>query len=96
MQVQSCDVHRLELPHQLSRYEDTPEPTVAPLVQLADDPKLAAICETGLDYFRLSGDLKWQRERFRTYIGVLPRCGGEAGEQGVCENDGPQLTFSTD
>ena len=48
--------------------EDTPEPTVAQLVQLADDPKIVAIGETGLDYFRLTGDLEWQRERFRTHI----------------------------
>lgn len=49
-------------------YEDTPEPSVEQLVQLADDPKIIAIGETGLDYFRLEGDLEWQRERFRTHI----------------------------
>lgn len=49
-------------------YEDTPEPTVADLVRLADHPKIIAIGETGLDYFRLTGDLEWQRERFRTHI----------------------------
>jgi len=49
-------------------YEDTPEPSVEQLVGLADDPKIVAIGETGLDYFRLSGDLEWQRERFRTHI----------------------------
>jgi TatD DNase family protein len=49
-------------------YEDTPEPSVEMLVQLADDPKIVAIGETGLDYFRLTGDLEWQRERFRTHI----------------------------
>jgi TatD DNase family protein len=27
-----------------------------------------AIGETGLDYFRLQGDLTWQRERFRNHI----------------------------
>ena len=27
-----------------------------------------AIGETGLDYFRLKGDLEWQRERFRVHI----------------------------
>jgi TatD DNase family protein len=29
---------------------------------------VVAIGETGLDYFRLTGDLEWQRERFRTHI----------------------------
>jgi TatD DNase family protein len=49
-------------------YEDTPEPSVAQLVELAQTPKVIAIGETGLDYFRLTGDLEWQRERFRTHI----------------------------
>ncbi len=49
-------------------YQDTPEPTVAELVKLADHPRIVAIGETGLDYFRLKGDLEWQRERFRTHI----------------------------
>lgn len=49
-------------------YENTPEPSVAELVRLADHPKIVAIGETGLDYYRLQGDLEWQRERFRTHI----------------------------
>ena len=49
-------------------YEDTPEPTALELVRLADHPKIIAIGETGLDYFRLTGDLEWQRARFRTHI----------------------------
>ena len=49
-------------------YEDTPEPTVDQLVALANHPKIIAIGETGLDYYRLEGDLEWQRERFRTHI----------------------------
>ena len=49
-------------------YEDIEEPSVETLVKLAQHPKIVAIGETGLDYFRLTGDLEWQRERFRTHI----------------------------
>ena len=49
-------------------YEDIEEPSVEQLVRLAQHPKIVAIGETGLDYFRLTGDLEWQRERFRTHI----------------------------
>ncbi|WP_310446007.1 TatD family hydrolase [Thiobacillus sp.] len=49
-------------------HDECTEPTVDELVALADHPKVVAIGETGLDYFRLTGDLEWQRERFRTHI----------------------------
>ncbi len=49
-------------------YEDVHEPTINELVELAAHPKILAIGETGLDYYRLKGDLEWQRERFRTHI----------------------------
>lgn len=49
-------------------YPDLREPSVAELVELAQHPKVIAIGETGLDYYRLTGDLEWQRERFRTHI----------------------------
>jgi len=49
-------------------YEDIEEPTVEELCRLAKENKVVAIGETGLDYFRVQGDLTWQRDRFRTHI----------------------------
>ncbi|HJU22897.1 MAG TPA: TatD family hydrolase [Casimicrobiaceae bacterium] len=49
-------------------YENLVEPTVDLLVSRAHERKIVAIGETGLDYFRRSGDLEWQRRRFRTHI----------------------------
>lgn len=56
-------------------YPDAGETGVDELVALADHPKVVAIGETGLDYYRLSGDLDWQRERFRTHIRAARACG---------------------
>ena len=55
-------------------YTDLREPTVSELLELARHPKVVAIGETGLDYFRLTGDLEWQRERFRTHIRAAREC----------------------
>jgi TatD DNase family protein len=55
-------------------YEDVEEPTVERLVELAQHPKIIAIGETGLDYYRLTGDLDWQRERFRNHIRAAKNC----------------------
>jgi len=51
-------------------YEATSDPTEAELLQLSQHPKVVAIGETGLDYYRLSEPLDWQRERFRRHIRV--------------------------
>ena len=52
--------------------EDVQEPTLDDLARRAALPRIVAIGETGLDYYRLNGrstaDMEWQRERFRVHI----------------------------
>ena len=55
-------------------YPDVTEPSVDELVTHAQHPKIVAIGETGLDYYRLTGDLEWQRQRFRTHIQAAKQC----------------------
>ena len=47
---------------------DGREVTFEELVRMAQDDRVVAIGETGLDYFRVEGDTGWQRERFRVHI----------------------------
>jgi len=48
--------------------EQNEDVTLAQLLEYGKHPKVIAIGETGLDYFRTTGDTEWQRDRFRTHI----------------------------
>jgi len=54
--------------------EDPQEVTAEELLRLADHPKVIAIGETGLDFFRSEGDLEWQKRRFRNHIAAAKEC----------------------
>ncbi len=51
------------------------DPNADELIAMADDPQIVAIGETGLDYFRTSGDVSWQQQRFRQHIRAAKETG---------------------
>ena len=59
----SVGVHPDQLPDEPGTACDVDQ-----LVELAKQPKVVAIGETGLDYHWIKGDRGWQMERFRTHI----------------------------
>ena len=58
--------------------EGVREPSVDDLLERAALPRVVAIGETGLDYYRLGersvDDMAWQRERFRVHIRAARAC----------------------
>jgi len=59
--------------------EGVHEPQLSDLLQRAALPRVVAIGETGLDYYRLNGRsvdaMEWQRERFRVHIRAARQTG---------------------
>ena len=53
---------------------ETTEVSEMDLLTRAERPRVVAIGETGLDYYRATGDLEWQRDRFRTHIRAAKTC----------------------
>lgn len=48
--------------------QNSHDPDEAELISLASEAKVVALGETGLDYYRVQGDVEWQQQRFRRHI----------------------------
>lgn len=53
--------------------ERSEEVNAEQLILLAQDKKVVALGETGLDYYRSSGEMEWQQQRFREHIWAAKR-----------------------
>src|SRR2546423_206594 len=93
-------VHRLALDHDNfwasagvhPDEEQASEPTVEGLAALAARPKVVAIGETGLDYYRLHrrsiADMERQRARVSVHLRASPATGQQPGVRAVCRAAG--------
>ncbi len=54
---------------------DCHDPSADELVELAANPEVVAIGETGLDYYRIEAGTDWQRRRFENHIEAAKRSG---------------------
>jgi TatD DNase family protein len=61
--------------HPTAEEAEGQETSVEMLVELADDPKVIAIGETGLDYYHCQGDMGWQHDRFLRHIEASKQTG---------------------
>jgi TatD DNase family protein len=62
-------------PNEVSAVDCAREEVLAELSSLASSPKVVAIGETGLDYYREYSEPSVQREWFRAHIGIARRTG---------------------
>ncbi len=82
-QVLACAERNPEVWATVGVHPDTPpgpdEVDVAALVARARHPRVLALGETGLDYYRLEGrspsDMQWQRDRFAVHIAAAREVG---------------------
>lgn len=61
--------------HPATEYLAEAEISAAQLIEYAQDEKIVAIGETGLDYFHHKGDMTWQQNRFRAHIAAAKETG---------------------